>query len=173
MCSSYTRPDRPRVLCVDPRLLECGLGASAGSRAGRLAWLRFRRWYTAPACRARRRSRQRGGALGSAVPTHRCRVYRFAGRPFRRRNGEAVDRLPAEPSITLREAVEPVTAACRAVVFPELEGLIVVHPQYGRHPRMAGEGLSLGWQPNREQAGTRERAASGQRARRVRHIGHV
>ena len=96
MCQSYTRHDRPRVLCVDPRLLECGLGASAGSRAGRLTWLRSG-VGTLP-------QRAGPGGLGSGATLsdqpfqHRCRVYRFAVRPFGRRNGEAVDRLPADQS---------------------------------------------------------------------------
>ena len=171
MFPSYTRPDRPRVCALTraywsvawARRQDREPGGSHGCASGVGALPQ----------------RGPGGGLGSGAALsdqpfqHRCRVYRFAGRPFGRRNGEAVDRLPAEPIITLREAVKPVTAACRAVVFPELEGLIVVHQQHGRHPGMAGKGLSLRGQPERKQAGTRERAASGQRARRVRHIGHV
>ena len=114
-----------------------------------------------------------GASLPDQSFHHRFRVYRFAVRPVRSRNGKAVDRLPAQPTLALREAIEPITAVCRAAIFPELERLIGVHQQHRRHSRMARKRLPLRRKPEREQTRARERPASNQRRRQVRHICHV
>lgn len=104
---------------------------------------------------------------------HRRGVGRHAQRRRRCRNRETFDRLPAQPTVTLREAIQPLTARGRTGIFPELEGLIVVHQEHRGHARMARKWLPLGWQPRREQPRACERSAASQRSRRVRRIGRM